>query len=49
MAGVFVNFDVAAGHHVVRVHYAPLHIYIAFGIALATALALAASIIRARV
>ncbi len=47
--GVFVNFDVPAGHHVVRVRYAPLHIYLAFGIALATAAALAAYIIRARV
>jgi hypothetical protein len=47
--GVFVNFDVPAGHHVVRVHYAPLHIYAAFLIAMATAAALAAYIIRARV
>ena len=47
--GVFVNFDVPAGHHVVRVRYRPVHIYLAFGIALATALALAAYIIRARV
>ena len=47
--GVFVNFDLPAGHHVVRVHYAPLHIYAALGIALATAAALAAYIIRARV
>jgi hypothetical protein len=34
---------------VVRVRYRPLHIYGAFAIALATALALAAYIIRARV
>lgn len=47
--GVFVNFDVPAGHHVVRVHYVPLHIYAAFAIALATVVALAAYIIRARV
>jgi hypothetical protein len=47
--GVFVNFDVPAGHHVVRVRYLPWHIYAAFGIALATAAALAAYIIRARV
>jgi hypothetical protein len=47
--GVFVNFDVPAGHHVIRVRYRPLHIYAAFAIALATALALAAYIIRARV
>ena len=47
--GVFVNFDVPAGHHVVRVHYAPLHIYAAFAVALATVAALAAYIIRARV
>jgi hypothetical protein len=47
--GVFVNFDVPAGHHVIRVHYAPLHIYAAFAMALATAAALAAYIIRARV
>jgi hypothetical protein len=47
--GVFVNFDVPAGHHVVRVHYAPLHLYLAFAISLATVLALAAYIIRARV
>jgi hypothetical protein len=49
-AGVpFVNFDVPAGHHVVRVRYRPLHIYAAFAVALAAALALAAYIIRARV
>ena len=47
--GVFVNFDVPAGHHVVRVRYAPRHIYAAFAIALATMAALAAYIIRARV
>ena len=47
--GVFVSFDVPAGHHVVRVRYRPLHIYAAFAVALATALALAAYIIRARV
>jgi len=47
--GVFVNFDVPAGHHVVRVRYAPLHLYLAFAISLATVLALAAYIIRARV
>src|SRR5262249_29625423 len=47
--GVFVNFDVPAGHHVVRVRYAPMHIYAAFGIALLAAAALAAYIIRARV
>jgi uncharacterized membrane protein YfhO len=45
----FVEFDVPAGHHVIRVRYRPLHIYAAFAIALATALALAAYIIRARV
>ncbi|MEK6375872.1 MAG: hypothetical protein AABO58_24615 [Acidobacteriota bacterium] len=45
----FVEFDVPAGHHVVRVRYRPLHIYAAFAVALATALALAAYIIRARV
>src|SRR5262249_49303420 len=45
--GVFVNFDVPAGHQVVRVRYMPLHIYAAFAIALATVAALAAYIIRA--
>jgi len=47
--GVFVSFDVPAGHHVVRVRYAPLHIYAAFALSLATIAALAAYIIRARV
>jgi hypothetical protein len=47
--GVFVNFDVPAGHHVINVRYAPLHIYAAFALSLATMLALAAYIIRARV
>jgi hypothetical protein len=47
--GVFVAFDVPAGHSIVRVRYVPLHIYAGFAVALLTLIALAAYIIRARV